>query len=213
MTYQITEGLTTPDAVVQAFACASEDFDADIFAAYLKAYPHYGERLKSYVQVWLMSRRASSGEIAETTVPEDRMLSAQSRLLMAWEQNFADVGAVDIAAAAKTFEQFSGEEGLNDFAQTLLDSTDDAATELAAEYLDLGLSKVPKQRELRIARRTGLRVEHVPLAMASYRNQAQAQMFHSARDKPAIAPIRSWEEAVRSLDVGDDRKRELLTDD
>lgn len=213
MTYQITEGLTTADAVVQAFAYASEDFDADIFAAYLKAYPHHGERLKSYAQVWLMSRPASAREIAETTVPEDRMLTAQSRLLMAWERSFADSGAVDIAAAAKEFEQFSGDKGLNDFAQILLDATDDAAIELAAEYLDLGLNKVPRRRELRIAHRTGLPVEHVPLAMASYRHQAQAHVFHSAKDKPAIPPIRSWEDAVRSLDVGDDRKRELLTDD
>ena len=213
MTHQIERGLTTADAVVQAFAHASEDFDADILDAYLKEYPHHAERLKSYAQVWLMSRRASPDEIAETTVPADRMLRAQSRMLMAWEQSTAETGTVDFAAAAAVFHQFSGGDGLKSLAQILLDSMDDDESVLAVEYLDIGLKNVPVRREKRVANKVGIPFELLPQAMAKYRSLGQAQTFHSARDKPLIVPLRSWEEAVADLPVSEERKKELLQDD
>ena len=213
MTHQITGVLTTADAVVQAFAHASEDFDPEIFDAYLKEYPHHGERLKSYAQVWLMSRRASPDEIAETTVPADRMLRAQSRMLMAWEQSTAETGTGDVAATVAAFQQFSGGDGLKSFAQILLDSKNDDESPLAMEYLDIGLRNVPVRREKRVANKVGISLELLPQAMAGYRSLGQAQTFHSARDKPAIVPLRSWVEAVRDLPVSEARKKELLQDD
>ena len=212
MTHQIDSGLSNADAVVQAFSDASMEFDADILDAYLKTYPDYEERLKSYAQVWLMSVPAAADDIADTAVPADRMLRAQSRMLMAWESGFTAPEAADPAEAAKALGQFAGDQGLKNLTSVLFDSEDEDEGALAMEYLDMGLSKVPRRIDERLAGRIGCSVAYVAQAMATYRSQAQSQTHYSARDKPEVARRRTWAEAVNDLPVSDERKKELLQD-
>lgn len=213
MTYQINSSLPTVEAVVQAFADESVDFDADIFDAYLKAYPQHGDRLKSYAQVWLMSSRASSSEIADANIPEEKVLTAQSRMLMAWEGASTSSELLGSAEAVKGLSQFDGSEGLKALTKVLLESDDENESPLAMEYLDLGLNLVPRRFNRRVGNRIHCDMENVPQALALYRTQTQAQMHFSAKGKPEIASIRTWADAVNELPVSDERKRELLRDD
>jgi hypothetical protein len=211
MTHQIEMGLRNADAVVQAFADASVEFNAQLFNAYLDAYPEHADRLKGYAQVWLMSSRASAQEITDQEIPAEEMLKAQSRLLMIWEQACEPSETVDVEAAARRLDEFAGDEGLRTLTRSLLGSEDEAEDILVMEYLDPGLSEEPAWIRLRVAERIRCPVELVPDALA--RHRAQPHTHFSAKDKPECPPIRTWADAVKELPVGERRKVELLRDD
>ena len=211
MTNQVNTGLRSADAVVQAFADASVEFDVQVFKAYLDAYPEYGDQLKSYVQVWLMSSRATAEEIVEQVIPADQMLKAQSRLLMVWERAHEAGETQDEEEVAKRLNEFDGEEGLRALSKALLDSEDEEEDTLVMEYLDPGLREEPRRIRKRLADRLRCPPELVQGVLERHRTQNQPH--YSAKGKPEVVRLRKWADAVHDLQVSDERKKELLRDD
>lgn len=208
MTHQVKTGLHSADAVVQAFADASVEFDTQVFNQYLVAYPEYAERLKSYAQVWLMSSRASPEEIAGQNISVEQMLKAQSRLLLVWEQAHAADESQDEGELAKRLDKFEGDEGLRGLRKALLDSENEAEDTLVMEYLDPGLRNEPRWVRKRLADRLRCTPELVPRVLRVHRTQHQ--QHYSAKSKPEVVLLRTWAEAVQDLPVSDERKKELL---
>jgi hypothetical protein len=208
MTHQVHQGLMTADAVVQAFADASVEFDAGILNSYLATYPQFGDRLKEYVQVWLMSIRATPQEIADQEISPGQVLKAQSRLLAAWESAWAGKVGNDAGEVAKRLDEFSGEKGLGELRSVLLKSADPQEDALVIEYLDPGLKCEPRWINRRLADRLRCPPALVPAALLIHRGQQPTH--YSAKEKPHETSLRTWAEAVAELPVSEARKSELL---
>jgi hypothetical protein len=215
MTHYINTELRDADAVVRAFSDASVEFDPDILQQYLLAYPQHAERLKRYAQVWLMSNRASTEEINAQDISTEEMLPVQSRLLALWhnvpvpQSTNEDEGEV-----LKRLAALASGEAVGALTRKLLLSDDEAEEPLVIEYVRRGLTNEPRQVRARLANE----LKCSPLLAAQILQKYSAssvgnQTFHSSKVKPVLRPPRTWQEAVEELEISEQRKRQLLTDD
>jgi hypothetical protein len=212
MNHRINRELSDAEAVVQAFANASVNFDQEIFQGYLESFPQHAERLKRYAQVWLMSNRATATEIAEQDIPMDEMLRAQSKLLALLQQNARGEPMADESEVVQRLASLTGPEGLRDLSCSLFgDDFEEDEELLAMEYLAPGLRNEPRRIQRRLANRLQCLPEVAMRALKTH--QAGHQLHFSAKKKPSIREIRTWQEAVAALEISEERRRQLLLDD
>lgn len=212
MNHRINRELPDAETVVQAFADASVNFDQEIFQGYLESFPQHADRLKRYAQMWLMSNRASASEIAEQDIPMDEMLQAQSKLLTLLHQNTGSEPTADEAVVVQRLASFTGTEGLHDLSRSLFGDDFEGDEELLAmEYLVPGLTNEPRRIQRRLANRLQCPPEVAMRALKTH--QASRQLHFSAKKKPSIGKIRTWQEAVLALEISEERRCQLLQDD
>lgn len=209
---QIEKDLQSADAVVQAFSHASTDFDADVFEAYISAYPQYEDRIKKYAEIWLLAKRASQDEIENQDIPVDEALKIQSYLLQVWDSKTAQgVGTAELNEYVERLYAYQGDEDLQKLTTAVFGEGEAGEEILLMEYLQQGLRDVPKWISRRLSEVLGCAESAIAKVLERYVHLHQEEAFYSSKEKPILI-VRTWQEAVEELTVSDARKSQLLLD-
>jgi hypothetical protein len=218
MTYSKTADLET---VLDEYAHASEDFDAEVLNAFLQKYPEHASALHRYAQVQLTFAQPTREEVEEEELSDEEMLPLQSKLLQRLQQLRAegppsdvasdDNGSDDAAMASEKLAAISG-EGLAGVAQRVFSSAEHGEDLLLLALIDTpsGITGIPNWFAKELGGALACPPGAIVQALALKRQRpAQVQRF-SAKEKPTDSPPIGWRQLVEDCITDEVAKKTIL---
>lgn len=200
------------DKVLQEYALASEDFDANVLHSFVGKYPEHAPALRRYAQVQLTFVEPTREEIEAEELTDEEMLPQQSRLLQRMQQLRALASAEDISAASAKLAEISGVDKLVEAAQAVFGSSEHGEDLLLVSVTDspVPVNGVPDWFYERLGRSVDCAPAAVVQALALKRNRPTASQRFSTQGKPVEAAPITWKQLVEDCLSDGDAKQKIL---
>jgi hypothetical protein len=202
----------TLDEVLTEYAQASQQFDAKVLQAFIIRYPEHSQALQRYAHIQLTSVPATAEEIDSEQLSDEEMLPRQSKLLQRMQQLRHVPSASDASRALAKLSSISGEQAIRTTAIAVFRSCDHGEDLLLITVLEptVQIRGVPQWFYYEL----GNHLKEVPGALVAgmelKKQQSTVLQRFSAKEKPALPPPISWEQAVEHCITDDAVKTAIL---